>query len=82
MPAVEDHSLGQPLDGWNGICNVDGDPAAGHGRVGDVQVAVGPGSTGSIQRPPRETWVSYRIRLVTSWIGVVAAQAWGEQAVG
>ncbi len=40
------------------------------------------GSTGSIHMPFMETWGSYRSSVRSRCTGVVAAQAWGEQAVG
>jgi hypothetical protein len=33
VPAVEHHAFGQPLDGRDGIGDVDGDPAAGQGAL-------------------------------------------------
>lgn len=38
--SVKCNSVWQPLHGWFGALDIDGDPAPGHRRVGDVHVAV------------------------------------------
>ena len=67
VPALEHHALGQPLDGGRGIGNVDGIPAAGHGGIGDVQVAVG--------------LRQYRVQpqTITGYMRVIAHQACHQQ---
>ena len=57
VPAVKHHALGQPLDGGGGTGNIDGCSATGHGRIGDVQVAVPvrvgqQGGNGLLGEPP------------------------------
>ena len=65
--ALEHHALGQPLDGGRGIGDVDGIPAAGHGGIGDVQVAVG--------------LRQYRVQpqTITGYMRVIAHQACHQQ---
>lgn len=64
------------MDRGYGIGYVDGDPALGQRRVGDVQVSVGLREYGIHPKATEGNMgVIERIRLVTKWIGVVAAHA-------